>query len=230
MILEHKEALVMKTSWKLMSFAAAILICLFFLSLSGCGKKSEDATTTPLITDEPSAPAVPAKSVPSFSAAGKVDLYVYPGKNQSHDQQLIDESECYTLAQQQSGVNPEMAPPAPPTSADIQAAQAQGAQSAQQMQGNRLRGAARGAAGGALIGAIAGDAGTGAAIGATVGTVRGGRQQRQANAASKEEAASEAGAQVQQQYKQQKAEYDQQIGNFKRAFSACLDSRGYSVK
>ena len=93
-----------------------------------------------------------------------------------------------------------------------------------------MRGAARGAAGGALIGAIAGDAGTGAAIGATVGIIRGGRQQRQANAASDEQAAGEAGKQVQQQYKQQKAAYDQQIGDFKRAFSACLDSRGYSVK
>jgi hypothetical protein len=70
----------------------------------------------------------------------------------------------------------------------------------------------------------------GAAIGATVGTVRGGRQQRQANAAAKEQAGNQAAAQVQQQYNQEKAAYDQQIGEFKRPFSACLDARGYSVK
>jgi hypothetical protein len=168
--------------------------------------------------------------VPSFSAAQNVGLYVFPGRNQTHDQQLIDESECYDLAQQQSGVDPGMGAPAPPTSADIQAAQTQGAASAPEAKGGRVRGAARGAAGGAMLGAIGGDAGKGAAMGATIGTVRGGRQQRQANAASKEQAANQAGAQVQQQYSQQRAAYDQQIGSFKRAFSACLDSRGYSVK
>lgn len=203
--------------------AASLLILL----VVGCSKKSETPTQMPATTEQ--APA-PAKPVPSFSAAQKVGLYVFAAKNQTHDQQLIDESECYDLAQQQSGVNPEMAAPAPPSSAEIQAAQAQGAASAPEAKGGRARGAARGAAGGAMIGAIAGDAGKGAAIGATVGTVRGGRQQRQANAASKEQAASQAGAQVQQQYNQQKAAYNQQIGNFKRAFSACLDSRGYSVK
>jgi hypothetical protein len=200
------------------------------LFVAGCNKKSEAPTQTPATTEQPSAPAAPTKPVPSFSAAEKVGLYVFPGKNQTHDQQLIDESECYDLAQQQSGVNPEMAAPAPPSSAEIQAAQAQGASSAPQAKGGRARGAARGAAGGAMVGAIAGDAGKGAAIGATVGTVHGGRQQRKTNAAAKEQAASGAGAQVQDQYKQQKAGYDQQIGKFKRAFSACLDSRGYSVK
>jgi hypothetical protein len=206
---------------------AAFLLLPFFV---GCSKKSETPAQTSAATDQASAPAAPAKPVPSFSAAQKVGLYVFPGKNQTRDQQLIDESECYDLAQQQSGVNPEMAAPGAPSSAEIQAAQAQGAASAPQAKGGRARGAARGAAGGAMIGAIAGDAGKGAAIGATMGTVRGGRQQRQANAAAKEQSAGQAGAQVQQQYKQQKSAYDQQIGNFKRAFSACLDSRGYSVK
>jgi OmpA family protein len=208
------------------NFSVAVLTTyLSIVFLVGCSKKTE---TSP---DEVSAAErVPAKPVPSFSAAQKVGLYVFPGKNQSHDQQLIDESECYDLAQQQSGVNPEMSAPTPPSSADMQAAQAQGAASAPQARGGRARGAARGAAGGAMLGAIGGDAGKGAAMGATIGTVRGGRQQRQANADSKEQAANQAGAQLQQQYGQQKAAYDRQIGNFKRAFSACLDSRGYSVK
>lgn len=200
----------------------------------GCSKKTETNPAAPSATTQPaaqtSAPAAPSKPVPSFSAAQKVGLYVFPSKSQTHDQQLIDESECYGLAEQQSGVNPEMAPPAPPSSGQVQAAEAQAAESAPEAKGGRARGAARGAAGGAMVGAIAGDAGKGAAVGATMGTVRGGRQQRQANAASKQQAAGQAGAQVQQQYKQQKAAYDEQMGNFKRAFSACLDSRGYAVK
>jgi Glycine-zipper domain len=225
-----------KTGWTLSSFAVVTVACLLILFATSCRKKSETTSETPAAgeqpsaQEQPSAPAGPTKPVPSFSAAQKVGLYAFPGQGQTHDQQLIDESECYDLAQQQSGVNPEMAAPTPPSSAEIQAAQDQGAASAPQARGGRARGAARGAAGGAMVGAIAGDAGTGAAIGATVGTVRGGRQQRQANAASKEQSASQAGAQVQQQYDDQNAAYNQQMANFKRAFSACLDSRGYSVK
>jgi hypothetical protein len=230
--------MMMKAHGKFCLSATVAGICLFILCVAGCNKKSESTAATPAESAQPSAapapaasaPAAPTKPVPSFSAAQKVGVYVFPAKNQTHDQQLIDESECYDLAQQQSGVNPEMAPPQPPSSAEIQAAQAQGAESAEQAKGGRAKGAAKGAAGGAVVGAIAGDAGKGAAIGATVGTVRGGRQQRQSNAASKEAGASQAGAEVQNQYKQQKAAYDQQMGSYKRAFSACIDSRGYSVK
>ena len=71
-----------------------------------------------------------------------------------------------------------------------------------------VRGGACGAAGGAAIGAIAGDAGKGAAVGAVVGGVRGRRQTKQAVAAQ------QAGA----------ADATQ------RAFGACMQGRGYSVK
>jgi hypothetical protein len=78
--------------------------------------------------------------------------------------------------------------------------------------GNRARGTARGgargAAGGAAIGAIAGDAGKGAAIGAVVGGVRGRRQAKEGEQAA---AAGAADANV-------------------RAFGACMEGRGYSVK
>lgn len=199
--------------------------------LVGCSKKSEKATEP---TAAPGAPAntsaVSAKPVPSFSAAQQVGMYVFPKGNQTHDQQLIDESECSGLAQQQSGVDPQMAPPAPPTEAEMQAAQQQGAASAHQAQGGRIRGAARGALGGAVIGGISGNAGTGAAVGATVGTVRGGRQQRASNAAAQQQGANAAAADLQQQYQQQESAYQQQMDNFKRAMSACLDARGYSVK
>ena len=220
-------------------FAAANLfwfavIVVFVLCFVGC-KKSEEAPANTAAqpaapAPQPAAPPAPTGPVPSSSAAEKVGLYAYPSKGQTHDQQLIDESDCYNSAEQQTGVNPEMAAPRAPSSAEVQSAQSQAAEAAPEAKGGRARGAARGAVGGAVIGGIAGNAGAGAAIGATAGTVRGGRQQRQANEATKQQAASEAGAQVQQQYQGQKAAYNQQMDKFKRAFSACMDARGYSVK
>ncbi len=69
-------------------------------------------------------------------------------------------------------------------------------------------GAARGAAAGAAVGAIAGDAGKGAAAGAVVGGVAGRRR-------------SKAGKQMQQA---------ESSNSFLRAFAACMEARGYSVK
>ena len=69
-------------------------------------------------------------------------------------------------------------------------------------------GAARGAAGGAAIGAIAGDAGKGAAVGAAVGGVKGRRDSKRGQQAA------QAGAQ----------------SDWARAFAACMESRGYTVK
>lgn len=71
-----------------------------------------------------------------------------------------------------------------------------------------MRGAAKGAAAGAAVGAIAGDAGKGAGAGAVVGGL-GGR--RRAKAAQQE---AQAGA----------------ASSYQRAFGACMEGRGYSVK
>jgi hypothetical protein len=69
-------------------------------------------------------------------------------------------------------------------------------------------GAARGAAGGAAVGAIAGDAGKGAAAGAVVGGIAGRRRSKVAQQAGQAEASN----------------------SFLRAFAACMEARGYSVK
>ncbi len=69
-------------------------------------------------------------------------------------------------------------------------------------------GAARGAAVGAAVGAIAGDAGKGAGAGAVVGGV-GGRRRSKANAQAQQAGASD---------------------SFQRAFGACMEGRGYTVK
>jgi Glycine zipper len=129
---------------------------------------------------------------------------VYPAKGQTPQQQAQDQGECDIWAKQSTGIDPVAVAQAP--------APAQGPAVGG---GQRVGGAARGAAGGAMIGAIAGDAGAGAAAGAVVGTLAGGRRARQQQA---------------QQQQQVEAQKQQALGTYYRAFAACLEGRGYSIK
>jgi hypothetical protein len=133
---------------------------------------------------------------------------VYPAKGQSAQQQQKDEGECYAWAKQNTGVDP------------AAVAQAQANQPPPSgPQGERVRGAARGAVGGAAIGAIADDdAGKGAAVGAVAGTMAGGARQRRK--------ARDQQAQAQQGQQQSQAA----ISTYTRAYSACLEGRGYTIK
>ena len=79
-------------------------------------------------------------------------------------------------------------------------------------QGGAVKGAARGAALGAIGGANAGEAGKGAAIGAAVGGPGGAMRQADRNKQA---------AQAQQQAAQ--SQYD-------KAYSVCLEGKGYAVK
>ncbi|MCC7211058.1 MAG: hypothetical protein IT451_04310 [Candidatus Brocadia sp.] len=128
------------------------------------------------------------------------NLIIYPAKGQSQEQMEKDKFDCYSWAKQQTGVDPMVASAA--------------SQHPAGSQGSTVRGAARGAAVGAGIGAIAGDAGKGAAVGAAFGGLRGHRQRREAE-------------QIQQH---QAAQSNQRIDEYNRAYSACLESKGYTVK
>jgi hypothetical protein len=138
------------------------------------------------------------------SLSSSLGVATYPSKGQSDDQQSKDEGECFTWAKQQTGIDP-MAVANTPTQ---QTGPAVGG-------GERVRGAARGAVGGAAIGAIAGDTGKGAGIGAVAGTMAGGRQARKNKEAQ------------QQQVEQAKAGT---LDKFNKAFSVCMEGRGYAVK
>ena len=131
---------------------------------------------------------------------------IYPANGQSAEQQQKDESECYVWAKEQTGYDP------------AQSTQYAVAPAQQSVGGERLGGAARGAAGGAIIGAIAGNAGKGAAIGAVGGTVLGGARQR-----GKEDENQQAVANQQQAIAQQQQ-------NYQRAYTACFEGRGYTVR
>lgn len=50
----------------------------------------------------------------SGSPASKIGVFVDPQKEQTIEQQANDEGECYTSAQQQTGIDPAAPPPAPP--------------------------------------------------------------------------------------------------------------------
>jgi OmpA family protein len=138
----------------------------------------------------------------SSEALAAADLFVYPSKGQTKDQQEQDEFSCYKWAKEQTGFDPnqpmQQAAAPPP-------------------QGGAVKGAARGAAIGAVGGAIGGDAGKGAAIGAGVGAAGGAMRRR--HAAEQQAAAQEKAKQA----------YNADVGGYKRAFAACMTGRGYTV-
>jgi hypothetical protein len=127
---------------------------------------------------------------------------VYPAKGQSAQQQQKDDGECYAWAKSSTGIDPAAVAAAPPPAPPPQG-------------GERVRGAARGAVGGAAIGAIAGDTGKGAATGAVVGTMAGGARSRQ------KQQAAQSNAQAQKQGA---------IDTYYRAYAACMEGRGYTIK
>jgi len=134
-------------------------------------------------------------------------LYVYPAKNQSKQKQKEDEFECYKWAVEQSGIDPLNLPKAEPV--PVQSGPTGGA----------VKGAAKGAAAGAAIGAIAGDAGNGAAIGAAAGGMKGVSKGKQAQSQQNQKAQSDAAAKEQ-------AMKD----SFNKAFSVCIEGKGYTIK
>jgi hypothetical protein len=132
------------------------------------------------------------------------DPIVFPAKGQSNEKIESDKYACYTWSKGQTGFDPMQAPTAtaPPPPA----------------KGGAVRGAAGGALAGAAIGAVAGDAGKGAAIGAVSGGIVGGARKQKSQ-------------KEQQQYaEQQAAGYEQKRSEYNRAWSACMEGKGYTVK
>ena len=139
------------------------------------------------------------------------DLIIYPKEGQNQEQMEKDKYACYTWAKDQTGFDP------------MASAQAVSQPSQQPPpQGGAVKGAARGALVGVAVGAIAGDAGKGAAIGATAGGI-GGRMRQN------DQKHQQAQANAQQAQAQQNA-YNQNMGNYNRAYGACLEAKGYTVK
>jgi hypothetical protein len=155
------------------------------------------------------------------SLAATMNVYVFPTTGQTAQQQSTDEAACYDWAVQNTGGDP-FALQKQAQQQQQQADQAQ-QQIAQSGTGAGAVGAVGGAAAGALIGEIAGhDAGAAAGWGALAGAVIARRR-----TAHKKEEASE---QVEQQNQWAQQAAAEQIDNFKKAFSVCLEAKKYMVK
>ena len=129
---------------------------------------------------------------------------VFPAKGQSSEQTEKDKYSCYSWAKGQTGFDPMQAPTAtaPPP----------------EKKGGVVKGAAVGALAGVAIGAVAGNAGKGAAIGAASGGIVGGARKSKSN-------------KEQEQYTQEQAAgYEQKRTTYNRAWGACMEGKGYTVK
>ena len=136
--------------------------------------------------------------------AGAQDLFIYAAQGQDQDQQDLDQVQCTRFATEQTGFDPR----ATPTASTAQP----------QSQGGAFGGAARGALLGTAVGAIAGNAGRGAAMGAAGGGLMGGMRRRDSNRQQDDWA------------RQESANYQRDRDAFNRAFGACLEGRGYTVR
>lgn len=159
----------------------------------------------------------------AFGAAAQ-QLYIYPDKGQSQEQQNQDRFECHQWAVQQTGFDPSTYQAATPNSRPTPpVARADGPDI------NPVTGAAGGAAMGAVGGAIAGNAGQGAAIGAGIGAVAGLLSSISRSNREQKQQAQEQQRQLAEQAKQ-RADVQQQRTDYNRAMAACLEGRGYTVK
>lgn len=135
------------------------------------------------------------------------DLTIYPAKDQSAEQQEKDKFECYTWAKKDSGFDP-MAVPKATTAAPT----------TEKKKGGVAKGAAVGAIGGKVLGSSSKTTKKSAAAGALVG----GARQSSSNKKAEQE---------RQQWEQKEtANYANNRNNYNRAYAACLEGRGYSVK
>ncbi len=164
--------------------------------------------------------AAPGTASSANSTAGPM---VFPAQGQTPQQMEKDKSDCYQWARQQSGYDPMAA------GLQTNAPQATPQTAPSQPRGGVVRGGARGAAAGAAIGAIGGNAGKGAAIGAASGGAIGGIRQRR-NAQSQAAAQEQQQAAINQQAGEQQAAEQAKMDAYNRAFAACMEGKGYTVK
>lgn len=135
------------------------------------------------------------------------ELYIYPAGGQSNEQMDKDKYECYNWAKTDSGFDPMAAPTATSPPPEGQ---------------KKSGGVAKGGLAGAATGAIIGDNRTAARRGAVTGGLIGGVRQSSHNQKVEQ--------QQQQHAEQQASTSANNRDNYNRAYSACLEGRGYSVK
>jgi hypothetical protein len=182
-----------------------LFLLLTVLALAGCYPATYREVSRPMPGDNGRSPGAPI-----------TQIYFYPKAGQTNEQQSRDHYECYNWAMQQTGFDPSQSSipseqrvrvvPMPPPGHDTAVL----------------------AITGAVLGAlIAGPrhAGVGALIGAGSGAIAGAASDasRQQTARQLEEAYSNRDRAID-------AQYEERAFNFRRAMSACLEGRGYTVQ
>jgi hypothetical protein len=188
-------------------FLALGVALVVLLTLSAC------ADTRPVRRGPPpqartSPPPEPVRPPPT------TQVYVYPTSGQTADQLGRDRYECYLWGVKQTGFDPSQTSLAPSQRVEVVPMPPSGTDTA------------AGAITGAIVGAaVARDAAAGAIGGAILGGAAGAVSDAQREARAK---------QVQSRYDQRAsvrmARLEEQAGNYRRALSACLEGRGYTVK
>jgi hypothetical protein len=176
------------------------------LLLAGCA-----TTPPPEYHAAPPPPPAHAAFQPPPPAPPSSDVFAYPLRNQPPEQQERDRYECSLWATQQTGFDPSSPGVPPQQQVHVVTGPPPGSGTAAGVVAGSILGAAIAgpwhAAGGALAGAV---------VGGAVGT------------------AAEAGARQTQTVtvtdQRALAQVRQRAANYRRAISACLDARGYSVK
>lgn len=160
------------------------------------------------MAQQPGVKMIPDTSKMTYNEiSNRMKFYVFPSKGQTQQQQKEDEFECYNWAIDQSGIDPMNMP-------EMKTAPVQTGPD-----GTAIKTAAVSTAMGAAVGAITGNAGEGAAIGATIGAFAGVRKKIVSNQQAQQQAEASAAA-------QEKALQD----SFKKAFSVCMEGKGYTIK
>ena len=185
-----------------------LLLLLLVISLAAC----HPAT----YREAPSASPTPSPSTSTSPKTPITQVYFYPKQGQTTEQQSRDHYECYNWAMEKTGFDPSQSSiptqrrvkvvPMPPPGHDIAAL----------------------AIAGAVLGALIGGpfhSGRGALIGAGSGVLIGAASEatRQQYAEQMEEAYARSDQALDTQY-------EGKARDFRRAMSACLEGRGYSVK
>ncbi|MCB1693461.1 MAG: hypothetical protein KDI19_11900 [Pseudomonadales bacterium] len=146
------------------------------------------------------------------------DVYIYPAKGQSTEQTEKDRYECYVWASKESGFDPSRNSSSQPDVVRVPVGK-------NEKQGAAIAGTIIGAIAGAAIGSHDANAGQGAVVGAAAGTMIGAAVEQGGQARAEAEARDRA----EDIAREQAAQADRESG-YRRAFSACLEGRGYVVR
>ncbi len=150
------------------------------------------------------------------------DMYVYPAKGQSEQQLSTDRYQCHRWAVTETGFDPtDLGEAGPPRAVRVPVPE------------NKAAGATgKGAIAGALAGAVLGhgdDKLKNTAIGAAVGAAVGGAVEANGQMDAQDKARDEARERA-DEMNRTKAEKSMRRANYRRALTACLEGRGYTVR